>query len=111
MGFQEQQLAQAREASTTAVSIYSPSAAIAAVKTLIVCNTTGGAVKFRIFHDDDGTTYDESTALYWDVPLAANQTVQIDTFIAMDNVNGNLAYRSSVASAITITVYGSEITT
>ena len=111
MAFQEKQLAQARENSTNAASVYSPGASTTAIiKTLNLCNTSGATVTFRVFLDADGTTYDESTAQFWDIAMAADETVQLDVFWAMDTAAGNLAYRSSVSNAITISVYGAEIT-
>ncbi len=103
----EKQLAQARENSTNAVSIYSPGvSSTVVIKSIVVCNQSGAAATFRIFIDDDGTTYDQSTALYYDTPIAANSSIQIDTFWPMSVSAGNLAYRSSVANALTITVFG-----
>ena len=111
MAIQEKQLGQAREDSTNAVSVYSPGSGVTAViKSIILCNTTGTDETFRVFLDDNGTTYDQSTALFYDVPIEANTTVELDSYIPMNNSSGNLAYRSSTANAITITVSGSEIT-
>ncbi len=108
-------LAQARENSTNAVSVFSPTAstkikdeAEAEIDCIVVCNNTGNTPTFRIFLDDDGTTYDQSTALYYDVALAANETLQIDTKWPMNNAAGNLAYRSSAANEVTITVFGKD---
>ena len=105
------QLAQARENSTNAVSIYSPAVNIksAVIKTIILCEQAGAVATFRIFLDTNGTTYDQTTAMYYDVTLQANETMQIDTYWPMNDSTGNLAYRSSVANAITITVFGLEI--
>lgn len=103
------QLGQARPANTTAVSIYSPDTGmVVRVLNVMACNTTGGAVTFRLFHDNDGTTYDETTALYFDAALAANTTVLLDVNLFMANPAGNLAVRTSSNSAITFTVYGEE---
>lgn len=111
MAIQEKQLGQARENSANAVSVYSPGASVTAViKTIIVCNQTANNETFRIFIDDDGTTYDQSTALFYDVPIDANQTVQIDGWFPMNDATGNIAYRSSTANALTISVFGAEIT-
>ena len=111
MAFQEKQLAQARENSTNAVTVYSrPADTTSIVKTLIVCNTSGAACTYRLFFDDNGNTYDESTALVWDQTLSANETIIIDTFLAMATASGTIGYRNSVANAITITLFGSEIT-
>lgn len=102
-----QLLGQARENSTNAVSVYSPGASEEVIiKTIIVANTSGANATVRIFHDDDGTTYDESTAIAWDVTIPANSTWDRGMTICMNNASGNLAYRSSVANALTITVYG-----
>jgi len=111
MALQEKQLGQARENSTNAVSVYSPGASTTAIiKSIVVCNQSGAAATFRIFLDDDGTTFDQTTALYYDVTIAADTTIQIDTFWPMDTDAGALGYRSSVANAITITLFGVEIT-
>jgi hypothetical protein len=107
----EKMLAQARENSTDAVSVYSPAVKTTAViKNVTLCNQTSSAATYRIFMDEDGTTYDESTALFYDVNIDGNSTVSIDTFWAMNNADGNLAYRSNTANAITVTVFGAEIT-
>lgn len=111
MALQEKQLGQARENSTSAVSVYSPAASTTAViKNIIVTNTSAGSADLSVFVDDDGTTYDESTAIMWQNSISSGETVTIDSFVAMDNENGNLAYQSSVANALTITVFGAEIT-
>lgn len=111
MALQEKQIGQARENSTSAISVYSPGASTTAIiKSIMLANTSGADATFRLFCDDDGTTYDEATALAWDVDLFADQIITIDCFIAMHNSSGNFAYRSSVANAITITLFGAEIT-
>ena len=106
-----QQLGQSRPTNTTAVSIYSPSPGERAeILQIVVCNSTATAATFRIFHDDDGTTYDETTALYWNRNVNANDTLRIwpqwRPGFAMRNPDGNLAVRSGTASALTFTVYG-----
>lgn len=110
MALTEKQLGQLRPANTTAASLYSPGAGvIAIIKTIYVCNTSASTAKFRIFLDDDGTTYTEATALFWDTPIASDTTVEICTFVAMNNSAGNLAFRTDTASVLTATVFGAEI--
>ena len=110
MALQEKQLGQLRPANTTAASVYSPGAGVTAViKGIFIANTTGATVNFRLFVDDDGSTYDESTALYWDASVPANSTVEITAFIAMNDSGGNIAVRTDTASALTFTVFGAEI--
>lgn len=105
------QLGQLRPGVTSAVELYSPAASTETiVKTVTVCNTTAGAVTFRIFHDDDGTTYDQTTALYYDVNIAANTTTPIEINIMLDDSSSSLAVSTSNANALTFTAYGSEVT-
>ena len=111
MALQEKLLGQARENSTNAVSVYAlPADTTAIIKTIVLCNTTGVAATVRVFVDNDGTTYDQSTALLYDVSIAANETLTLDSFMAMSTASGHLAYRTGTANAITISVFGAEIT-
>jgi len=105
------ELGQLRPGDTNAATIYSPGSNIVArIVSIFVCETSGTARTFRIFLDKDGTTYDQTTALFYDSAVAANSTVQIEGGIFMENPAGNLAVRSSNASSLTFTVYGEEIT-
>ena len=111
MALQEKQLGQLRPANTTAASIYSPGAGVTAIiRNITVTNLTGLAVEFSIFHDDDGTTYDETTALFFTVRIEKNQTIQLTAYAAMSNSAGNLAVKTETASALNFTVYGAEAT-
>lgn len=111
MAIQEKQLGQARENSTNAVSVYSPDPSVTAIiKSVVICNQTATDETFRLFVDDDGTTYSQSTALFYDVPIEANTTIELQVYWTMNNSSGNIAYRSSTANSITITVFGAEIT-
>ena len=105
----EKQLGQLRPADTNAASLYSPTGESAIIKSLIICNTTATAATFRIFLDDDGTTYDQTTALFYDTNINGNETVEIDTYWPMNNSAGNLAVRTGTSSALTFTAFGAEI--
>ena len=109
MTIEYKQIAQARENSTNPVSLYSPSKDAAGnteTANIFVkfVNVTTAAVSVRVFHDDDGTTYDETTAIAWDIQIDPGTILEMDK-IFMNDADGNLAYRSSVANAITATVY------
>ena len=114
MDVKGKQLAQARPANTTAVSAYTPPSAeiVTEIRKIIICNTTASAATFRLFHDDNGTTYDETTALYFDDSVPANKTVTIQYPVGcglwMDDDTGNLAVRTGTGSALTFTIYGDE---
>lgn len=108
---QEKQLGQVRNTTGgTAESLYSPGSGVTAIiKQICVSNQTGSADTFSIYVDDDGTTYDEETSLFKDVAIAANDTVLINCWIAMDNDAGNLAVEAATTDAVTFTAFGIEI--
>jgi hypothetical protein len=77
---------------------------------ILVCNTTGSAVTFRLFHDDSGSTMDQSTALFYDVSIAANTTEDIISQVKDAGLSvakdGTIGIRSSTADALNFTGYG-----
>ena len=102
-------LAQSRPGNTTAVSAYSPpTSTFTKITRIVVCNTASTTQKFRIFLDNDGTTYDETTALFWDITTPTDTTVEIDADWWMNNSSGNLAVRTDSASAFTFSIFGEE---
>lgn len=104
----EKQLGQLAPADTNAASLFSPSVRTV-VRQIIVCNTTAVAATFRIFIDNDGTTYSVATALFYDVTINGNTTVSINGYYPMDDANGNLAVRTGTANALTFTAFGAEL--
>lgn len=103
------QLGQSRPGNTTAASLYSPAdGVVAEITGIVVAETAGTGAAFRICHDEDGTTYDETTALYWDTPVAANTSIEREMSIYMVDPSGNLSVRTDTAGALTFTVYGLE---
>lgn len=107
-GFIGSQLGQLRPANTTAVSIFSPRAKVLVqVTSIIITNLDSIDHSYRLFHDDNGTTYDETTSIAWDINIIANDTVPLSMLdIWMNNSSGNLAVRTDSANNITFTVYG-----
>ena len=106
---QRSQLAQARPLDVNTVSIFNVSSGeIFAIASIVICNTSGLDTTYRVFHDNDGSTYDESTALFWDADIRANSSHTIEIFLAMDNSTGNLAIKSGASSALTFTLYGAK---
>ncbi len=106
------QLGQSRPSGTTAVSIYSPPASVTGnILTIFICNNTSGtAADYTLYHDNDGATYDETTMIHPPVNLNPGEVIEVNTWIPMDDSSGNLAVKTSVANAITFTVYGVEAT-
>lgn len=103
------QLGQSRPDDTVAVSLYSPADGIVAiVKQVIIANTSAASAKYRVCHDEDGSTYDETTALFWNVPLATESSDVIDLCLYMTNSSGDLAVRTDTTEAVTFSCYGEE---
>lgn len=102
-----QLLGQSRPGNTTAVTIYSPDSGVhTRITRVIVCNTASTSQKFRIFLHNTGTTYDETTALFWDIVTPTDTTVEIEGDWWMTNSSGNLAVRTDSASAFTFSIFG-----
>lgn len=99
------QLGQYRENSTNAVSIYSCAAGQTAQLFIKIANVSSRTAFVRLFHDANGTTYDESTAICFDLKIVPGEFLEMD-HIFVDDSTGNVAYRSSIANALTATVYG-----
>ena len=99
------QVAQHRENSTSAVSVYSPSINTTVQAFVKIANVSDETVLCSVFHDNNGTTYNESTALVFEMPIMPGQILEIDHIFFSDET-GNLAVQSSVANAIVATVYG-----
>jgi len=105
------QLGQSRPAGVTADSLYSPDdGVVTTVEKLVVVNT-GASALFDVYHDEDGSTYNQSTALYYSRTIVANETLLVDLGLYMNNPNGNIGVRTSVTSALTFSLYGTEIKT
>tara|TARA_R110002074_G_scaffold144499_3_gene292217 strand:- start:16379 stop:16714 length:336 start_codon:yes stop_codon:yes gene_type:complete len=103
----KRQLAQARPTDTAAVSVWTPTeAAPYRIVLVSICNVTTSSVDVSLFHDVDGTTYDESTALVWKHTLVAGEILCYESEISDYRAAGNLAVQSSVSNAATFSVYG-----
>ena len=106
-----QQLGQLAPADTNAASLYAPPSAYRVLITQItICNTTGTAADYSIFHDETGTTYDATTALTFAESLAANTSIYlVGLEIWLDGANaGNIGVQSGTNDALTFTCYGAR---
>ena len=105
---QEKLIGQLRPSSTGAEVVYTvPSNTTSIIKSIFLSNTSNSAVEYSIFVST-GTTYDETTALYFEISLAKNTSDNINTYIALEQ--GNVAIKINSANDATITLFGAEIT-
>jgi len=103
-------LAQIRPANTSNATLFSPTV-VTELTSIFVCNTTGSAATFRLFHSRGATVvFDQTTALYYDFSVAANDTKVIRASAiggGLQTESGDdIGVRSSTASALTFTLYG-----
>ena len=99
---------QFRPSNTTAATLYTATLK-SEVTRILIANTTGSAATFRLFHDDDGTTMDETTALVWDNSIAAGAYVDLQAYLDGAGITiaagGSLGCRSGTGNALTFSVY------
>lgn len=96
-----------RPSSTTAEQLVAGSAQVAYIA---VCNVGSQAETFRVFHSikTGPALYDEETALHWDIPIGAQETVFVEfpEPISLGSARAIIGVRSSTASNLTFTAYG-----
>ena len=108
MSAQGSQLAQTRPSGTTAGAAFTASIQTEITR-IFITNTTGSGATFSIYHDDDGTTYDQTTALFYGVSIPANTTTEFSCNPGAGiqiRADGKLAVQSNTGSALTFSIYG-----
>jgi hypothetical protein len=79
----------------------------AVVSSVIVANTTGSDATFRLFATT-GTTYDQSTALFYDVNVPGRGSAALSLGVTLA-AGSKIGVSSGVASALTFTIFGQEV--
>tara|TARA_R100000789_G_C2884283_1_gene115487 strand:- start:106 stop:441 length:336 start_codon:yes stop_codon:yes gene_type:complete len=103
------QLGQLMPTDTNAASLFSPIRGFEyRVDVIYITEVAGGTATYRVFVDDDGSTYANTTAIVFDTAAVANASVRLEGPFYMNNPAGNIAVRSSIASNITFTAFGVE---
>lgn len=109
--FNGNQLAQLRPANTSTTTLLDPiDNSLYIVYTIVIANVTGTAANASLFHDLDGTTFDQSTALLYQVSVPGNDST-ILTFEKGLTItpSGHLGVQSGTSSSLTYTIYGLKI--
>ena len=105
------QLGQLRPANTNAAAIYTPRSVVTGYITHVIISNSGvGAVTYRLFHDKDGTTYDQTTQLVWDesIAVAGSKLISYGDRGICIRYGGNFAVATGTANDLTFTAYGYE---
>lgn len=102
-------LAQLRPSGTAAVPAY-VAPIVTEITKIFICNTSGSPASFSLYHDDNAAIYDQNTALYFAEVINANATKLVEMQGAGAGISiletGVLAVQSSVADALTFSIYG-----
>lgn len=111
----ERLLGQARPSTTTAETIYTlPNNAQTVITSFRIANTGSGSVKFDVYFDNTSSvTYDESTAVLWEITLATGESYEENNengIFFMEIKNSSIGVKTNTANDITFTFYGKEIT-
>ena len=112
MAIQEKMLNQSHPDGTSTSSVYTPATnTTAIIKNIMVCNVTGSALTFDIHVTDDGLTGGDANAIFKSAPIKANETISVDSFIAIQgDGTRDLQIRASAGNALTFSFFGAEIT-
>lgn len=99
-------LGQASPAATTLTDLYTATVQTV-VSSIVVCNTTGAAITFRISHAVAGAADATKQYLYRDVSVPANDTFVATLGITMAPSDVLRCYASAIDMAFN--VYGGEV--
>lgn len=110
MGIQKGLLGVSKPSTTNATVVYAkPIGARAMIRSIAITNVSTSPLTFRLFWSF-GTTYDTTTALFYDVPINNNTTTVLsDLNFDFYGPAGNLAFRTSSANDLLCWVWGEEI--
>lgn len=100
-------LGQLRPADANAATLYQANANENVVGMwLYIANTGGATPSYRVFIDAAGTTYDETTAIAWNMAMAANVHEWAEVRLPLISPAGSVGVRTSAGNEITFTLVG-----
>lgn len=111
---QVRNLKQYRPPNTSAISVIqtNPRRKVV-IKSINIANTTAADATFSLYLDNDGTTYDATTAIAMSVLIEANSLTLIEYAAGLPlehaSNNGNFAVQSNTTNALTFTISGIEV--
>jgi hypothetical protein len=113
MSYREQMLNQVQVTTVNPTVLYTPTKKlIARVERIIICNYSKDVSILSLYHDDDGTTADNTTVIMSEVPFGINLFRVIPIGIYLNNIEsggGSLIAVAEFGSVFNITLYGTEI--
>ena len=111
MTITEKRLGQGQIANGSRTTLYTvPSSTTGIIKSINIANTTASPVTISIWHVPNGGSYGDSNAILKTLTIPANDFTHINTYMPMNTAGDTLQAEAGTATAITISVYGAEIT-
>lgn len=106
-------LGQSRPAGTSAVSLYTVASKVQAeLLCLFIANTTGSAATYSVYVHNTGTTWDQTTAIAYDLPIPANSTATVNFSdgggFPLIVSGGSIGIKTGTGNALTFTLIGNE---
>ena len=101
-----------RVVGSSATTLYTcPASTVTMIKKMWVCNVTDADVTLDLWHVESGTTTSDGNKLMDTFLIPANDIKAIDVPVIMSNLGTADTLRAlcSSASALTISLYGSEV--
>ena len=102
-------LGQSSPSATTLTTLYTvPSATQAVCSTLVICNTTGAAITYRVAVRPAGASIATQHYIAYDASVAANDSVMLTLGITLATTDVVSVYAG--AANLAFSLYGAEIT-
>lgn len=74
------------------------------IREIVIVNTTSSNKTFKLYLDNDGTTYDATTQILSSTTIPANSTYERQCHIGMNTAGGHLAMDGP--ATLTLTAWG-----
>jgi hypothetical protein len=101
-------LGQSNPSATTATDLYTvPGSTTAACSSIVVCNRSATATSFRISVRVAGAGADNKQYLYYDVPIAGNDTFVATIGISLATTDVVTVY--ATLATLSFTLFGQEV--
>ena len=104
----EKLIAQFRVSGTLAQTAFTASGARYIVRRVSMNNNTVGTAFADIWHDDDGTTYDDTTQIYGAQRVFSGETIDVNVFWPIAD-GGSIGVGATSFFAINFSFFGVEI--
>ena len=111
MGIQEKTLGQSTVLSASNSTIYTvPASTTTLLKTIWICNTTTSDVTLELWNVPNGDSATDGNKLMDLRTIPASDFVVVHTYLPMETAGDTIQAKGSTNVALTVNLYGAEIT-